>query len=340
MTSSRRGVASAVGATMATLALVAAYRAGRAHADDIPAAPSMYYGVTLENGGAPLNESRLLQVRFFGAATGGSITCDSGPRTVLLSNGHGRVPLGAECVAAVHASSEQWAEVSVDGTAVGGRSRLGAVPYAVEAQRAAGLTTAAAQALVPPGTVVAFAGDTAPAGWRLCNGDALSQTEFPALFRAIGTAHGNGGASGMFNLPDLRGRFVRGVSRGTSNDADRATREIPNPGGNSGDRVGSLQRSATAMPGARFTTASAGTHAHGGMTASVSGNRSTNPARDYLAATGTNRGFSYSFSSGADNLFMDHVHAINPDGAHVHDIAGGDSETRPVNVGLNYIIRL
>jgi hypothetical protein len=37
---------------------------------------------------------------------------------------------------------------------------------------------------------------------------------------------------------------------------------------------------------------------------------------------------------------MDHVHAINPDGAHVHDIGGGDSETRPVNVGLNYIIRL
>lgn len=339
MRRSRRGaVALAVGA-FGLLAVVVGYRAGRAHADDIPAAPSMYYGVTLDNG-TPLNETRMLRVKFFSAATAGTMTCDSGVVPVMLSNGHGRVPLGADCVAAVHASPEQWAEVSVDGTVIGGRSRLGAAPYAVEAQRAAGLTTAAAHALVPPGTVVAFAGDTAPAGWRLCDGAALSQTEFPALFRAIGTAHGSGGASGMFNLPDLRGRFVRGVSRGAARDADRATREIPNPGGNSGDRVGSLQPWATAMPSARFTTGSAGTHAHGGMTASVSGNRSTNPARDYLSTAGSNRGFAYQFSSGVDNLFMDHVHAINPDGAHVHDIGGGDSETRPVNVALNYIIRL
>jgi hypothetical protein len=119
----------------------------------------------------------------------------------------------------------------------------------------------------------------------------------------------------------------------------RANRLASNPGGNAGDSVGSVEAAGTAMPTAPFLTASAGTHAHGGTTGQPNGERSTNPARNYGSAPGTNRGFAYTFSATFADLFMDHVHAITPDGAHVHAITGGDDETRPANIGLNYIIR-
>jgi microcystin-dependent protein len=108
----------------------------------------------------------------------------------------------------------------------------------------------------PIGTVVAFAGEVrdtggvvevAP-GWLLCNGAALSSGQFLPLFRAIGAAHGNGSddtsAATDFNLPDLRGLFLRGVSgQRTDRDPNRGdTERLPNhPGGNSGNRVGSVQ---------------------------------------------------------------------------------------------------
>jgi microcystin-dependent protein len=62
----------------------------------------------------------------------------------------------------------------------------------------------------PSGTVVPFAGATAPEGWVLCNGTTLSRSTYAALFAAIGTSWGNGDGSTTFNLPDLRGSFLRG----------------------------------------------------------------------------------------------------------------------------------
>ncbi len=70
-----------------------------------------------------------------------------------------------------------------------------------------------AGALVPAGVVVPFAGDVVPNGWLLCDGSTVSSNDFPALFNAIGEAHGDGGdgPDGLFDLPDYRGRFLRGV---------------------------------------------------------------------------------------------------------------------------------
>jgi microcystin-dependent protein len=50
-----------------------------------------------------------------------------------------------------------------------------------------------------------FAGNFAPAGWRICNGDALPISEFDALYTLLGTTYGGDGVT-TFNLPDLRGR--------------------------------------------------------------------------------------------------------------------------------------
>ncbi len=62
----------------------------------------------------------------------------------------------------------------------------------------------------PAGSVVAFAMSVAPTGWLKCNGAAISRTAYADLFAVIGTTWGVGDGFNTFNLPDLRGEFVRG----------------------------------------------------------------------------------------------------------------------------------
>ena len=69
-------------------------------------------------------------------------------------------------------------------------------------------------AVEPVGILVAFAGATAPAGWLLCDGAAVSRTTYAGLFAVIGTAYGAGNGSSTFNVPDLRGRIPVGRDSG------------------------------------------------------------------------------------------------------------------------------
>lgn len=94
---------------------------------------------------------------------------------------------------------------------------------------------------VPTGTVMPFAGATAPAGYMLADGSAVSRSTYSALFAVVGTSFGSGDGSTTFNLPDLRGRFVRGVDDGAGRDPNAATRTAMATGGNTGDNVGSVQ---------------------------------------------------------------------------------------------------
>ena len=66
------------------------------------------------------------------------------------------------------------------------------------------------RALVPTGTVLAFAGSSAPSGFLLCDGRAVSRTTYTSLFSVIGTTYGSGDGSTTFNLPDMRGRVAVG----------------------------------------------------------------------------------------------------------------------------------
>lgn len=119
--------------------------------------------------------------------------------------------------------------------------RIAAVPYALQASDADTVDGLHASDLVPPGTIVAYAGDTPPPGWLLCDGSEISRSQYAALFAAIGTAHGEGDGASTFNLPDYRGYFLRGVDMGAGRDPDATSRSMPNPGGNNGDAVGSVQ---------------------------------------------------------------------------------------------------
>jgi microcystin-dependent protein len=71
---------------------------------------------------------------------------------------------------------------------------------------ATGITTGG----VPAGAVMAFAMNSAPSGWLAADGTAVSRSTYARLFAAVGTTHGVGNGSTTFNLPDLRGIFVRG----------------------------------------------------------------------------------------------------------------------------------
>jgi len=72
--------------------------------------------------------------------------------------------------------------------------------------------TSAAAVTVPAGSMQMWPTATAPTGYLLCTGTAVSRTTYSALYAVIGTTYGVGDGSTTFNLPDLRGRSPFGVS--------------------------------------------------------------------------------------------------------------------------------
>lgn len=97
---------------------------------------------------------------------------------------------------------------SINITAAG----VGALPSGGTAANASKLGGQLPSWWMPTGVVVPYAGKTAPSGWLLCQGQAVSRSTYSALFAVIGTTFGSGDGSTTFNLPDLRGRVAVGVA--------------------------------------------------------------------------------------------------------------------------------
>lgn len=76
--------------------------------------------------------------------------------------------------------------------------------------------------IVPVGTIIMHGASTAPIGLLDCDGAAVSRTTYADLFAVIGTTWGIGDGATTFNLPDLRGEFVRGWDDGRGIDTGRA----------------------------------------------------------------------------------------------------------------------
>jgi len=79
---------------------------------------------------------------------------------------------------------------------------------------------------VPVGVVNPFAGATAPSGWLLCYGQAISRTQYPVLFTTLSTTYGSGDGSTTFNIPDMRGRAVAGKDDMGGTAASRLTSTV------------------------------------------------------------------------------------------------------------------
>lgn len=82
-------------------------------------------------------------------------------------------------------------------------------------------TTAFVQAAIAPGNIMLFAGSAPPVGYLKANGAAISRTAYAALFAAIGTTFGIGDGATTFNVPELRGEFLRAFDDGRGVDVGR-----------------------------------------------------------------------------------------------------------------------
>jgi microcystin-dependent protein len=164
---------------------------------------------------------------------------------------------------------------------------------------------------IPSGAVVFVAQNSAPSGWLKANGAAVSRTTYAALFAAIGTTYGAGNGSTTFNLPDLRGEFVRGWDDGRGVDSGRA--------------IGSAQAGAYESHSHTASTNSAGGHTHG------------------AASSGATAGSTIIPSSTQTRGSVNYGTPTNTAGAHSHTVtvdASGGTETRPRNIALLACIKI
>lgn len=163
------------------------------------------------------------------------------------------------------------------------------------------LAAAVAQALVPTGTILSYGGGTTPpAGYLYCDGTSYLRATYPALFTAIGTSCGTADST-HFNVPDLRGRFLRAYDDGTGRDPDASSRTAMNAGGSTGALPGTIQ-------GSQF-----GNHQHQSSGNVVAGYGPNNP--------GAGGGFA------------------GVGGGTVGTNYQGGNETRPINAYVTYIIK-
>ncbi|MBX9761570.1 MAG: phage tail protein [Pseudomonadaceae bacterium] len=104
--------------------------------------------------------------------------------------------------------------------------------------------------MAPPGLIAHFARSSAPAGWLKANGAAISRSAYAELYAAVGTTYGAGDGFTTFNLPDLRGEFIRGWDDGRGVDGGRA--------------LGSSQAGSLQSHSHTGSSSDAGSHAHSG----------------------------------------------------------------------------
>lgn len=172
---------------------------------------------------------------------------------------------------------------------------------------------------IPVGAIISFAGNGKPDptdSWLLeCIGSAFNCTgTYEALYNAIGTAHGGDGAPN-FCIPELRGYFLRGVANGALTDPDRNDRPPARPDmpsgqqGNSGDKVGSSQEDAAALPQGNTPLQVSVPHL---------------PNSDFTSDTTLGRS-STNWNPGSITTAV--------------STGGGDAETRPTNVSIRWFIR-
>jgi microcystin-dependent protein len=189
---------------------------------------------------------------------------------------------------------------------------------------------------VPVGVVNPFAGATAPSGWLLCFGQAVSRTLYPVLFNTISTSYGVGDGSTTFNVPDLRGRAVAGMD---------------NMGGTAASRL-----TATVLSAANTLGATGGTQTQTLTSAEMPSHTHTQNAHDHLlyyqGSVGGNRYMVGDYLGGAGaSYFIPSMTTVTASAVSGYSIAQGVTATNQNTGGggahlntqptivLNYIIK-
>jgi microcystin-dependent protein len=266
-------------------------------------------GVAVPNG------SQTITFKLFNTTSGGTAVWEEQADVNVTGGIYTHLLGSVNPLAASIFSQTLYVGIIINGKELLPRTELTYSPYTLYVQSAGNGS--------PVGSVTAFLGNTIPSGWLLCNGQALSSTDYPELFALLGDAFGdgsagiNGGAGMDFNLTDYRGEFLRGLDEGRGVDPDRT--------------LAQAQAAGTKAPSTAFTgtTNSAGAHSHGinGSFGSFSINHSVV----------TNVAFGSNLYNNGNSPGV-----IGSAGAHTHTVTingGGDEETRPRNMAVRYIIK-
>jgi microcystin-dependent protein len=194
----------------------------------------------------------------------------------------------------------------------------------------------------PTGTVTAFAGSAAPSGWVLCNGalygrTALDPSPQTALFGVIGTTYGSGDGLTTFNVPDLRGMFVRGLDAGRGVDPLRSlgsqqafAMQSHNHGGQTSPETANHSHSFSGTTGVDSPDHSHGYFAPFGTGGNPSFLNAAGISAPAQQTAGASTRHTHTFSGTTGGMSNSHAHLITSQGA---------TETRPVNVAMNWIIK-
>ena len=216
-----------------------------------------------------------------------------------------------------------WLKVEVKKTVAGtyttiNEAVMSAVPYARYADNG-----------VPVGSIIPFAGPKTkiPDGWLACDGTSYdgSNALYSQLYAVIGSGWGSTGGT-QFNVPDLRGLFLRGVDETANVDNDKATRTANNTGGNIGNLVGSEQIDIFGSHIHTNSCSTTGAHTHVAFTHGIEG--------DDDGSGGSANEYTY-----VDNNTTE---TTSSNGDHTHTVtinAAGGTETRPENAYVYYIIK-
>ena len=169
---------------------------------------------------------------------------------------------------------------------------------------------------VPTGAVFCMAVATVPSGYLECNGAAVSRTTYAVLFGVIGTQYGVGNGSSTFNLPDLRGEFVRGFDNGKGTDSGRSIASSQSDQNKQHNHPASS--SVTDSGHVHATTFDTKRYFPGGGSTTVSyGGAGSYPA-DVFTMSSATTGISVSTTTSND----------------------GGGETRPRNIAMMYVIKI
>lgn len=194
--------------------------------------------------------------------------------------------------------------------------------------------------MVPAGTIIAFAGASTPAGYLPCDGAAVSQTTYAALYAALGStwdtqrnkstgSNYSSPGGGLFRVPDLRGAFLKGT--GTPAAPYSAT------------ALAETQDDKTAQNNMSGTFASS-THDHG-LTAGYAGINYGGSGTLYQTrhasfftterASSTATGITATAVSAPGTALFGSTDAPSATAS----VSSTDADTVPINVGVNYFIK-
>lgn len=179
--------------------------------------------------------------------------------------------------------------------------------------------------LPPVGSIMPFAGNTAPTGWLLCNGGEFSSTTYPRLATVCGTKFGSASA-GNFRVPDLRGRVIAGLDSsqtefdtiGKTGGAKSVTLTVSNmPAHTHTATTSGLTASSAGSHEHTASTNTTGAHAHT-MIFAEHFNTTTGGSQNRLANLGGSNSINNTSTAGNHS----HTVTVSPGGDHTHTISG------------------